>query len=317
VRVWIQYEKNSTGKSKFIQRLIPALEDLGVKITSKSPDLTLGLQYWKQKPKGRTVIRVDGVHIEKDKKYDWRRHLIKKAIKKSDATIFQSRFAQRMLKGILKVKPKKEFVILNGANPKDYENIEPAKSPFAKNVIISGRYASAKVRPHKRMKDMVRIAKRYTELHPDVGFWICGKLKGDERGTNNVRYTGDLPEAELRRYLVMADVMLCLSFWDWCPNAVVEAVLAQVPVVHNGRSGVGEIVGDTGVAIDIDNDVKPKLQANSPPPVKDELIMHCLDRVFRGTLPSPYGFKPLDGPIQLNIVYTAARYKSAFEEVLK
>lgn len=172
MRVTIQYEKNSTGKSKFIQRLIPALEDIGVKIVNKKPDVTLGLSYWKKKPEGKKVIRIDGIHIEKDSKYDWRRKMIRQAIKGSDGVIYQSDFAYNMVRKILDVKGKKEFVIFNGANSKDYM-VKPIQSEYLKNVIISGRYVSTKVRLHKRMKETIQIAESYTKKHSNVCFWFC------------------------------------------------------------------------------------------------------------------------------------------------
>lgn len=309
MKLAIQYKRDSTGKSKFIQRLIPALEKLGVIIVDKHPDITLGMQYWKEKPKGRSIIRVDGVHIEKDEKYNWRRGLIKKAIKKSDGVIFQSIFAYDMLTRILKVRGKKEFVIYNGANPDDYKAI-PVKSPYKKNVIISGRYATGRARPHKRVNEMLRIAEHYTSEHKNVCFWFCGKRR-EMSLSPQILFTGDLPEKDIRRHLVMADVMLNISYWDWCPNSVVESLVAGTPVICGNHGGVPEIVKHCGMILPIDQvPLKPKLQKNIPPEINDAPVEDALDSILASSM------KPVKAE-HLYIDTIAKQYKSAFEDVLR
>ena len=311
MRLAIQYEKNSTGKSKFVQRLIPALRDLGVKIVDKKPDITLGLSYWKEKPKGKKVIRIDGIHIEKDRKYNWRRKIIRQTIKHSDGVIYQSKFAHDMVRKILNVKGKKEFVIFNGANPDDY-NVDPAKSNYTKNVIISGRYATDSVRPHKRVKEMVQIAKEYTETHQDVCFWFCGKTVNERSKNPQIVYTGDLPERKIRKHLVMADVMLNICYWDWCPNSVVEALVAGTPVICSNFGGVPEIVNWYGKTLHLDTQpLKPKLQKNNPPKIDNNIVIEALDCMFN--LNINYRVRPR----HLYIDTIARQYKQAFEEVLK
>ena len=310
MRIAIQYEKNSTGKSKFIQRLIPALQRLGIEIVKTRPDITLGLQYWKDKPYGKAIIRVDGIHIEKDEKYSWRRHLIKDAIKKSDGVIFQSKFAYDMLTKILNVHGKKEFIIYNGASPDDYK-VKPIKSPYEKNIIISGRYATDKVRPHKRIKEMVEIAKSYVKKHDNVRFWFLGKTRGEQSENLQIKYTGDLDEKEIRRYLVMADVMLNIGYWDWCPNSVVEALVAGCPVICGNHGGVPEIVKDCGMILPIDSvPLKPKLQKNKPPEIRTNLVIEALDLIFNSPM------KPVNAE-HLYIDRIAQQYKKSFEKIIK
>lgn len=309
MRVTIQYEKNSTGKSKFIQRLIPALENIGVDIVSKKPDVTLGLSYWKKKPEGKKVIRIDGIHIEKDSKYDWCRKMIRQAIKGSDGVIYQSDFAYNMVRKILSVKGKNEFVIFNGANSEDYK-VEPMRSGYPKNVIISGRYVSTKVRLHKRMKETIQIAENYVKTHPEVCFWFCGEKREDVKGNKQIRYLGNVPETLLRRYLVMADAMINISWFSWCDNAVVEALVAGVPVISGNLGGNAEIVKGYGIIVPLDKkEIKPKLQKNNPPEIDCRKVAHALSYILEGSMKKR----------EANYLYIeniARQYKTAFEIVL-
>jgi glycosyltransferase involved in cell wall biosynthesis len=309
MRVTIQYEVSSSGKSKFIQRLIPALEKIGVNIVKKKPDVTLGLSYWKRKPEGKTVIRVDGVHIEKDSKHSWRRKMIRKAIKNSDGVIYQSDFARYMVGSILRVSGKKEFVIFNGANPEDYK-IKSIKSEYPKNVIISGRYVSTKVRLHKRMKETIQIAENYVKKHPDVCFWFCGKKREEMKTSKQLRYLDDIPELILRLYLVMADVMINISWFSWCDNAVVEALVAGTPVISGNLGGNVEIIKNCGVILPLDKEeIKAKLQKNIPPKIDYKLVENALDKIFNEPM------KPVR-PEYIYIDTIAKQYKAAFEKVL-
>ena len=309
MRIAIQYEINSTGKSKFIQRLIPALKKLGVKIVNKKPDVTLGLSYWKERPEGKKVIRIDGIHIEKDSKYEWRRKMIRQAIKSSNGVIYQSEFARSMVGKILRIKGRKEFVVFNGANPEDYM-VKPMDSAYSKNVIISGRYVSTKVRLHKRMKETIQIAEEYIEKHPDVCFWFCGKKREEVRVNKQMRYLGDVPESLLRRYLVMADAMINISWFSWCDNAVVEALVAGIPVISGNFGGNAEIVEGCGVIVPLDKEeIKPKLQKNNPPRIDYKLVEDALDRVLSGSV-------SLRKSEHLYIDTIAKQYKNVFEEVL-
>jgi len=309
MKIAIQYEKNSTGKSKFIQRLIPALERNGVEIVTSKPDLTLGLSYWKKKPKGRKVIRIDGIHLEKDKKYDWRRKMIKHTIKTSDGVIYQTKFAYDMVTKILGVRGKKEFIIYNGANPEDYK-VEPMDSEYPKNVIVSGRYVSSKVRPHKRMREMIRIAENYIKKHSDVCFWFCGKIREERKSKEQIKYVGDVSEKLLRRYLVMADVMVSICWFSWCDNAVVEALAAGTPVISGNIGGNAEIVKEYGAILPLDSKpIKPTLQKNSPPPIDTELVEKALDGLLSYR-------KTMIVPAHIHIDTIARQYKKAFESVL-
>ena len=120
MKVFIEYVSDISGKSKFINRLIPALGKLGVTIHS-SPigcDVALGLNRWKSKIRIPKVLRIDNI-----KKSKYRNDLMRRSVKKSDAVIFQSEYAKKLVFKKLKIVPNKYYVIHNGDDPNEYKDI--------------------------------------------------------------------------------------------------------------------------------------------------------------------------------------------------
>jgi glycosyltransferase involved in cell wall biosynthesis len=228
MRVWFQYDKlkGSAGKSKFLSRLIPALADLGckVKFREKGCDVAFSLIRFRKKTKLPKVLRLDGVYVDGTKKGRWTNKIIGKSIKKADAVIWQSGFCKKMGHKYVG-KGKREYTIMNGANPADYANVEPFKSDYEYNCILV-----AKWRRYKGLKDMLKII---YNMRVDICFWVIGKVPHHVEPRANIRFIGKLGETRLRTFYKMADCMLHMPKVDWCPNAVVESMCAGTPVIVN------------------------------------------------------------------------------------
>jgi glycosyltransferase involved in cell wall biosynthesis len=310
MRLYIQCTKNDTGKRKFIERLMPELEKLGVHCQEKphGADVCLGVAYFEGKPKMPRVLRVNGLHLLKNKVNKWRNSQARKSIKMADAVIWQSKFCEKMYKGILKVRPKQEHVIFNGANPEDY-NVEPIRSPYPKNVLLCAKWfrKTGVERRHKRLKEMLRIAQTYCELHDDVGFWVAGRAEKRVFDHPRIKFLGRVPEQELRRYYVMADLMMYLAFIDWCPNSVVECICAGTPVLVSNNSGTVELGSHL---VELDKPIKAKYMKNDrPPKIKDEKVIAMLDEM----LANPQRIHRNE----LTIQCVARRYKKVLESVAR
>ena len=305
MKLYINYKIKDSGKGKFLTKLIPHLEDLGVKCSfnMKKADIALGIRYWRGKVKIPKVLRVDGVYLWKNKNTFWKNNLTKNAIKQSDAVIWQSEFCKNMISEIMKVKPKKEFVVFNGAEPRDY-NSEYVKRICRYHVIMSARW---KDRPWKRLKDCLAVA-RETRKRENVYFWVAGRYNKDlsERG---IKFLGHLKEKKLCKYLSSSDAMLNLSYNDWCPNAVVEGLCAGLPVVCNNCCGTKELLENNSRIVFVDPEPKYKyLKTDNPPKVNINVVVDALLDVL-------YNF---DKKVvwKLDIKTIAKQYKNVFEEVL-
>lgn len=227
MNVFIDYKLNDSGKGKFIQRLIPALRKIGVKckFKQKGCDVALGVSGWKTKTSLPRVLRVDGIYLDKGKKQTWRNKQIRTAISKSDYVIYQSKFSKNTVNKKFKINPPCS-VIYNGANPDDYRNAKPIKSPYKYNVLMAARWGNRK---HKRLDAHLEAIKNTNS--DNVHFWLAGEC--DVKSTEKLTVLGYLPDEELRRYMVMADTFLYLADLDWCPNVIVEARIARMDIEHN------------------------------------------------------------------------------------
>lgn len=310
MNIFIQYKKSHSGKYKFLSRLIPELEKLGMKIAKKekNADVALGLVKWREKIKIPRVLRVDGIYLVKGERNEWINKVIKKSIKQSHAVIFQSKFSKRIVNKFLKVKPKREYVIYNGDNPDYYTGLNPVDKEYEKNIILSAHWGSH-TRSTKRLNEMLDIAREYVK-NKDICFWIAGKTKMANNDNPQIKFLGNLPEKSLARYLISADVMLNIAWYDWCPNAVVEALVAGTPVICSNGSGVEEIVKGHGVILELDKPVKAKkLHSHYAPKIDYNIVWKALDDFFKNKT----AYKP---PTELYISNIAKQYKQVFEDVL-
>lgn len=312
MKYFIDHDLDKSGKGKFLNRLVPALDKLGAKLVDfKHADLVLGVNKFRTKVskdkkrkikyKKKKVLRLDGLHFSKTNRDMWANNVIRQDTERADALIFQSDFCRGMWKGIMGVKCKREYIIFNGANPADYT--ESIESPHAHNVIMC---ADWRKRLYKRFKDSLKVAEMCATK--DIGFWIAG---ADNKVDNpNVHCLGYIEEGELRKYLKMADVILCVSHHSWCDNAFVEGICAGCfPIVGN-QGGNTEIARKCGGAImNIDKLVPAKRIPLKPPPIDRDLVVSTVQGFFKFTPP-----KINIEPIHIDTI--AKQYKKVFDEVV-
>ncbi|MGW8324096.1 MAG: glycosyltransferase family 4 protein [Desulfobacterales bacterium] len=310
MKLYIQYKLNDSGKGKFLRRLIPHLEDLGVKcsLKDKKADITLGIRRFREKINGPKILRVDGIHMNTDKKTYNTNDLTRKSIKQADGVIWQSQFCKDIVSGVFGFKPKRDFVIFNGADPNEYRLAgcvvyKDSRSKY--NVIMSARW---KDRLWKRLKDCIKVAREVIK-NEDINFWIAGKVSKEIK-EDRIISLGHLPYNMLYEYLCGSHAMLNLSYYDWCPNAVVEALVAGVPVVCNNASGVREIIDpESCEVVNCDPEPVAKIRKHDkPPPVDPVPVAEALLRVL-------HSGKRANVP-HLHIQEIARQYKAAFEKVL-
>lgn len=257
MKLFIDYDINNSGKGKFLQRLIPALDKIGVESSFKNKDcgVALGISRWRNKPDLPRALRVDGIYLDGDDKRDrWVNEEIAKSIKKSDAVIFQSEFAKKMVTKHLNPKIKKDYVIYNGANPEDYE-VEKIDTGFETNVISSAKWCNRHgLRKSKGLKDTIA---RMLELKDEkTGLFIAGEVP-EKYHVDGIKFLGHLQEPELRRWLKTCETMVYMAQYDWCANALVEAIVAGCKIIYNPEcESAFELVKVGADALNINNIAK-------------------------------------------------------------
>ena len=317
MKIYVEYDvTNQSGKGQFLNRLTKQWDKTGVKWSSEQAGCSARLAVTRHRTESKlpTAIRIDGSHNEitipngADKKrliksMEWKNAHTAKNINTDAATIWQSEFCKRMGHAIWGVKPKSEYVIFNGADPADYLPRTPKKE-----VVLSAHW---KRRPHKRLKEMYDIAVAYTAQHPDVVFHVYGNVLDAFPAHENILFHGRVGPDKLKEAFSTAGCMLNICYADWCPNAVVEALVAGVPVICTANQGVSEIVKDSGIIVDIDEPIPQKhfVRAMNKPIRDIKPVYEALDKILYGGATFP----PAE---HLYIETVAKQYEGVFHDIL-
>jgi glycosyltransferase involved in cell wall biosynthesis len=115
----------------------------------------------------------------------------------------------------------------------------------------------------------------------------------------------------MKEIFATAGCMLNICYADWCPNAVVEALVAGIPVICTKGHGVSEIVKDSGIIVDIDHTIDKKhfFRATNKPIKNIQPVYDALDKVLFTDLTFPK-------PEHLYIQNVARQYYEAIKESL-
>lgn len=191
------------------------------------------------------VLNVDGVYYDKPRLH-WN-DPIRRAIESHDLVIYQSHYSKRMAEKMLEVKAHRDAVVHGGTSMK------PFRIPLPRQPLI---VACAHWRPNKRpvaIAEGFRFALERKWIPGQARLVMVGPASSDQRLEHPaVHYTGNLGRAALRRLLGTARLMVHICHIDSCPNAVIEALAMQVPVVCNNIGGTPELVGETGTIAKLD-----------------------------------------------------------------
>jgi len=288
MKIFIDYEldnprKASTGKGKFLSLLIPELGKLGVESSTypKGCDVHLGISWFNTDTDLPKVLRIDGLSFDKaPAAISHSMKKAKKSVKIAGAIIWQSNFCKKILSQLFDVSGKREKVIFNGAQC-DIECTTLYNVRYKKNVVLSAHwYKNGHERTNKRLKETIDIIYKYIKQREDVRFIILGETNYKSNNLQ-IMMPGHLTNNVMFANFGIANCMLYLAYYDWCPNSVVEALCVGVPVICSNNSGIAEIVGTNGGTIlDLDKELELKdlyLYKKHPPPVDHEKVFKALD----------------------------------------
>ena len=317
MRLYIQYSLNDSGKGRFLNRLIPALKKIGVKtqFKEKGADVAMLLTRARDKfPKIPTVVRMDGITILDNKEERKRiKQKILPSVNKCNAIIYQSEFCKYMLNGIFKPKVKKQYVIYNGADPKEFD-VKPVESKYYRNVIMAAKWFDGKrFRDYKRLRQMWECAVQYVNMQSGTtNFWIAGETGGIEKNWpkhERVQFLGHLDDKTLKSYFKASQIYFHMPWYSWCDNSLVEAISAGcMPVVSN-NGGNSEVAEDcNGVVLNMDQKMRAKRTNNGAPPLNAYKVMEGINEGFNT-------MREVDqSPIHIDNI--ARKYKKVFEDLL-
>lgn len=318
MKLFVDYELNnpnkaSTGKGKFLLHLIPELEKLGIecKLEPNGCDVHLGISWFNTETNLPKVLRVDGLSFDKSPEaFEHSLKKSRKSVKKANAIIWQSKFCRKMLSQLFDTYGKRETVIFNGGNKTSFGFPDPT-TLYKRNVLLSAHwYKKGHERTSKRLKESLEIIQEYIRNRKDVCFWIAGETNYRHNHPQVVNL-GHISQPELDKYINVCNCMLCLAYYDWCPNSVVEALCGGLPVICSNNSGVAEIVGENGgTVLDLDKPLELNdmyLYKKHPPRVDREKVFKALDYYCANRIRV---YKP-----ELHIENIAKQYKQFLETI--
>lgn len=274
MKIVIQHKaRPNTGKGQFVLRLIPALKRAGCEVTgdiAEQADIALHIGRVKYKSRAtKNVIRVGPACIDVNKKWGVINREKAKSVKACDAVVYQSSYSRDIYHTLVSRAKDLETVIFNGADPAWYKTFGVHESCFKYNILASTR----KWIPQKRLGSIVESVKGMQ----DTRLWIAGET--DYRSKDlSVKVLGNIGQERLARLYGLCDCMVHLTWVDACPNSVVEALVADCPVVCTNQGGTAELVKQNGIVVE-DKPFKMRpVNLNKPPKInvrkEIEKILH-------------------------------------------
>ena len=296
------YSKDISGKHKFLNRLVRYFEKNGVKMVANDADVLLhiGRDYKKIKKVNtkKIVMRIDGLILNKSVTFEKDNKKILKYISKSNAVVYQGDFCKESYEKFLGVTAK-NACINNGA----------FSNEFLERDVKNYYFTCCKWRPHKRLRTICEGFIKACENGLDSTLYVGGDPdKGSKIIHPKINYLGWISTKEMKKYLSQAISNIHLSWLDWCPNSMVESIMAGCPVIYSESGGSTELGKYGGIAIkDKQWDFKP-LFLYDPPPIDLNELSDALFYVKNNNI-------SIDKS-KLDINYVGKKYLNFFEEVL-
>lgn len=276
------------GKSLFCFRLAEALQKKGVNIIRNpldDADVSINVIRLKHQKSKVRILRLDGVWHDTGKDFIQKNKSLKENLMRANGVVYQSDFAKRMSDRYLGKPACPTKIIFNGSDPDFYKNSSFVEEPF-ENVFL----AFSKWRPHKRLKDTIEsflLATIKNSILIVAGDISKCDIKQKELkryfSLPNVRWLGLLSQYHLAAYLKVAKASIHLCWFDACPNSVVEAIIAGVPVICNNVGGTQEIVKPSGgyvCNIDEPYDLRP-VDLYHPPQIDRSVVAEALNKCLK------------------------------------
>ncbi len=288
------------GKHQFLIRLAKQFRNEGIIIDNKKPDVFVRLPGEEKCKKAKiNVLRVDGLIMNSRWNYKSKNKEILGSIKKSDALIYQGRFCEQAYRKFLKVKNKTFAIIPNGAS---FEEFLPRKP---KNFFL----ANSKWRPHKRLKPIIKCFLKALDKGIDSDLIITGKPDYKIKHPR-IKYVGWQSREQLKKLLSSAIASIHLTWLDWCPNAMVEAIVARCPIIYTKSGGHHELAKDSGIGVMDTYWQWDLIDLYDPPELNREEVADAMIKLQKDKIEYP-------ACDRLDIKNVAGKYIEYFEGLLK
>src|SRR6266704_3247437 len=194
-----------------------------------------------------SIVSIRGNDIIRDVFYNERFPSLKWALE--NATQFTAVSQEGLQRArILSACPNKGSVILNSIRPEDYS--EGTQELDVPHPIIG---SLAVFKNKKGIEVLLCAFSMLLQLYPTAHLLFAGFIIPGEQNSfetlvkkynlnERITVTGRIPRHEALRYLRSMDIFAFTSLHDGCPNTVLEAMLAGVPIVATRAGAVPELI---------------------------------------------------------------------------
>ena len=228
--------KPRSGKHKFAISLAKEMKRQGVRVTDKRPDVNL--VFLKGARKGcKNIFRLDGVWMNTRGNLNKNKSL-RKNMRLCDGVVYQNEFCRKAGEKFLG-ESKSYSVILNGSKVPD--DVEPFKQ--VRPYLLS----FARWRPHKRLKATIK-GFLDSGLQSKYDLIILGKDPDYIVNHSAIKYLG-FKSKDLWSIILGCEFVIHLAYIDWCPNSVVESIVAGKNVLHSSTGGTKDVVQENGIVV--------------------------------------------------------------------
>jgi glycosyltransferase involved in cell wall biosynthesis len=250
--------RTDSGKHKFLARLAIEFKSLGIDIVGDNSDVHLHIGRNIDKKCKLSVMRLDGLLFNTRVNYKKKNKKILDNINKSDSVVYQNEFCKEAYEKFLGIR-KPNACISNGANPNEF-------GPRGKieNLFV----AACKWRPHKRLEQVCSSFVQANNEGLDSDLYVFGDT--DYKVNNErIHFLGWSETKKLNEFYSKAIASFHISWLDWCPNSMVESIVAGCPVIYTNSGGHKYIATGCGSEIE-DRDWSFKACDLYDPPKLDE-----------------------------------------------
>ena len=228
------------GKHKFLIRLARQMKKDGITIDNNKPHVYIRLPRESICKKAKiNVLRVDGLIMNTRWNYKVKNRKILQSINKSDALIYQGEFCEEAYRRFLDVHKKPFDIIPNGAFPNEFLPRNP------KNFFL----ANCKWRPHKRLKETIKSFLLALKMGLDSDLIVTGDKVDYKIKHKRIQYVGWQKKNRLKELLSKAIASFHLTWLDWCPNSMVEAIVAKCPIIYTKCGGHTKLGKGFGIGV--------------------------------------------------------------------
>lgn len=293
-----EIDRQDSGKHKFLSRLSIEFKKKGIQIVNKNADIFLHIGRNIEKSSAKKIVmRADGLILNSDQPFEKMNKKILKHINSSDGIIYQGQFCKEAFEKFLGIQ-KYSVIISNGADPDEFLPRNP------QNFFLT----HCNWRPHKRLKNICEGFFNAQEKGLDSRLFVAGEIEPPVKH-KKIKYLGWVKQPQLKELLSQAIATIHLAWLDWCPNAMIESIIAGCPVIYSTSGGSSAVAFSSGIPIkDVDWDFKP-CRLYKPPKLDVDQIASAMISLKTNTFQMP---KRDD----LYIENVAQKYIKFFESLL-